>query len=54
MVIMVTLDEQDDLHVVGTMVDCAPEDMRLDMAVEVVFDDVTDDVTLPRWRLVDV
>jgi uncharacterized OB-fold protein len=27
-----------------------PEDIRIDMPVEVFFDDVTDDVSLPKFR----
>ena len=30
-----------------------PDVVRCDMAVEVVYDDVTEDVTLPKFRLVD-
>jgi uncharacterized OB-fold protein len=33
-----------------TLVDVAPEELRVGMPVEVVFDDVTDVVTLPRFR----
>ncbi len=32
------------------IVDCANEDLRVDMAVDVVFDDVTEEITLPRFK----
>lgn len=32
------------------LVGCPPDALRIDMAVEVVFDDVTADVTLPKFR----
>lgn len=32
------------------IVGCRPEDVRVDMAVEVVFDDVTPEVTLVKFR----
>jgi hypothetical protein len=32
------------------VVDCAPEDLRCDLPVEVVFDDVTDEISLPKFR----
>lgn len=32
------------------VVGCAPDDVRIGMAVEVVFDDVAPGVTLPRFR----
>ena len=33
-----------------TLVDCAPEEIHCDMPVEVVFDDVTDEISLPKFR----
>jgi hypothetical protein len=33
-----------------TLIDVAPEELRAGLPVEVVFDDVTDEVTLPRFR----
>ncbi|HEV7733041.1 MAG TPA: Zn-ribbon domain-containing OB-fold protein [Candidatus Binatia bacterium] len=32
------------------VVECAPDQVRIGMPVEVVFDDVTPDVTLPKFR----
>ena len=32
------------------VVGCAPDAVRIGMAVEVVFDDVTPDITLPKFR----
>ncbi len=31
-----------------------PDKIRCDMPVEIVYDDVTDDVTLPKFRLIDM
>jgi uncharacterized protein len=45
---VVELDEGPRL--VGHVVDCAIEDVRSDMPVEVVFQDLTEEVTLPQWR----
>jgi uncharacterized protein len=33
-----------------TLIDCDPAQLRCDMPVEVVFDDVTENLTLPRAR----
>ena len=33
-----------------TIIDCKPEEILCDMSVEVVFDDVTAEVTLPKFR----
>lgn len=49
-VVVVTPDGQDDIHIAGNIVHCAAEDLRVDMPVEVVFDDVTAEVMLPKWR----
>jgi uncharacterized OB-fold protein len=47
-VAVVKLDEGPQL--VSTVVDCNDEDLYLDMPVEVIFDEVTAEVTLPRFR----
>jgi len=38
---------------VSRIVDVAPEDLRMGMPVEVIFDAVTDEVTLPQFRRAD-
>ncbi len=48
---LVELDE--GVRLMSTIVDCPLEDLRIGMAVEVVFDDVTAEVTLPRFRPAD-
>ena len=35
----------------SNLVECNAADLRLDMPVEVIFDDVTEEVTLPKFRL---
>ncbi len=49
-VVLVQLDEQKDLRMLGNMVDCKIEDIKADMPVEAVFEDVTDEFTLVKWR----
>ena len=34
------------------IVECAPEQVRIGMAVEVVFEDATAEITLPKFRAV--
>jgi uncharacterized OB-fold protein len=34
----------------SNIVECSPESVTCDMEVEVVFDDVTEDFTLPKFR----
>lgn len=49
-VVLVALDENPRVRIPGNILDCPLEDIRGGMAVEVTFDDVTDEVTLPKWR----
>lgn len=47
-VVQVELDEGP--RITASLVGAANEDLAVGMAVEAVFDDVTDDMTLPRFR----
>jgi uncharacterized OB-fold protein len=47
----VTLIEMEEgPRIVSRVVDVAPEDLYMDMPLEVIFEAVTDEVTLPRFR----
>jgi len=45
---VIELDE--GVRMVSWVVDCPPEDLRAGMPVEVIFDAVTEEVTLPKFR----
>jgi uncharacterized OB-fold protein len=47
-VVVVELEEGPLFH--SNLVGCANQEIRIGMPVEVVFDDVSEDVTLPRFR----
>jgi len=47
-VVMVELEE--GVRLTANMVDCKPDDLYIGMPVEVVFDDVTEEITLPKFR----
>jgi uncharacterized OB-fold protein len=47
---IVELDEGPRMMALVVEVEPSPQHVRCDMAVEVVFDDVTDSITLPRFR----
>lgn len=49
-VVLVELEE--GVRVVSNVVDSNPEALKIGLSVEVVFDDVTPDVTLPKFRLI--
>jgi len=42
--------EAGEVFMVGRLMDVAPEDVHIDMAVEVTWEDVSEDISLPQWR----
>ena len=46
----VVIEMDEGVRLVSWLVDVPPEELRLDLPVEVVFDDVTPEVTLPEFR----
>ncbi len=47
---LVLVDLDEGVRVFANLVDCAPEDARIGMPVEAVFDDVEPELTLLRFR----
>jgi uncharacterized OB-fold protein len=47
---VVVIELEEGARLVSNLVDCPPGDVRAGLPVEVVFDDVTPDVTLPKFR----
>jgi uncharacterized OB-fold protein/acyl dehydratase len=50
-VALIELDE--GVRMVGNLIGCPPEDVRIGMPVEVTFERVDDDLTLPQWTPVN-
>jgi uncharacterized OB-fold protein len=48
----VVIEMEEGVRILSQVVDCAPDALEIDMPVEVVFTDETEDVTLPRFRRV--
>jgi uncharacterized OB-fold protein len=46
----VVVEMEEGVRLVSQMVDCPPDQLAIDMPVEVVFEAVTPEVTLPRFR----
>ena len=44
------IELEEGARMMSNVVECAETDLKVGMAVEVVFDDVTEDVTLPKFR----
>ena len=49
-VVLVELDEDPELRLIGNLIDCPLDRIRVGMPVEVTFEKIADDVTLPQWR----
>ncbi|MET3767805.1 putative OB-fold protein [Marisediminicola sp. UYEF4] len=47
---LVLADMEEGFRLFANIVDCDPEQVHVGLAVETVFDDVTDELTLPRFR----
>ncbi len=50
--VLVELEEQPLLTMVTNLLDAAPEDVRIGLPVEVTFQKLTEEITLPQFRLV--
>ena len=48
--VLVELEEQKGLRLVTNLIDVAPDEVEIGMPVEVVFDEASDDITLPSFR----
>jgi hypothetical protein len=44
------IEMEEGVRIVSTVVDCPPDELVIDMPVEVVFEDVTPEITLPKFR----
>jgi uncharacterized OB-fold protein len=44
------VEMEEGVRLLSEVVDCPPDDLQIGMPVEVVFDDVTPEVTLPKFR----
>ncbi len=44
------IELEEGVRILSEVVDCPPQELEIDTPVEVVFDDVTEEVTLPRFR----
>ena len=49
-VLVVELEEQRGLFTIGNIVDSELDDIAIGMPLEVTWEDLTDEITLPQWR----
>lgn len=48
--VLAYVELEEGIRMLTNVVGCAPDEVRIGMSVEVVFDDVTAEVTLPKFR----
>lgn len=48
--IVAVIDLQEGVRMMSNIVGCPPEAVKCDIEVEVVFDDVTEEITLPKFK----
>jgi hypothetical protein len=46
----VVVEMEEGVRLLSTVVDCPPDELTVGMPIEVAFDAVTPEVTLPRFR----
>ena len=51
--VVAIIETDEGVRYSSNVIDCNPEDVYVDMPVEVVFDDVTDKFTLPKFKPVE-
>ncbi len=49
---VVVIKLREGAKMTSNLVDVPPDRIRIGMPVEVVFEDITDEITLPKWRAV--
>lgn len=49
--VVAIIDLDEGVRMMSNVVECDPEMVRCDMDVTVVFDDITDEITLPKFKL---
>jgi len=49
-VVLVDLDDAPGVRMVGNLIDCPNEEVKVGMPVKVCFEDKTEDITLPQWQ----
>jgi uncharacterized OB-fold protein len=48
--VLAYVELEEGVRILTNIVGCAPEDVRIGMGVEVVFEDVTSEATLPKFK----
>ena len=50
--VVAIIELEEGIRLMSNVIGCSPETVKCDMKVGVVFDDVTEEVTLPKFKLI--
>ncbi|CAM5703150.1 Zn-ribbon domain-containing OB-fold protein OS=Lysinibacillus sphaericus OX=1421 GN=LS41612_12100 PE=4 SV=1 [Lysinibacillus sphaericus] len=48
-IVVVQLDHLQEVKIIGNMLDCPPEEIKIGMPVKMIWQDITEDRALPQW-----
>jgi len=49
---VIEVELEEGVHLVSNLVECDPEEIEIGMAVEVVFEEINEEFTLPKFKRV--
>ena len=49
---MVDVELEEGVHMISNLIDCDPEEIEIGMDVTVVFEEVNDEIPLPKFKRV--
>ncbi len=50
-IVLVELEDDPSIRIVGNLLDAIPDAIEIGLRVEMTFERVTEEITLPQWRL---
>jgi uncharacterized OB-fold protein len=48
--VLALVDLEEGVRMMTNIVNCKPEEVKIGMDVKVAFEDITKDITLPKWE----
>lgn len=48
-IVVVELDNLQEVRIIGNVLGCAPEEVKIGMPVKMIWQDITEDRALPQW-----
>ncbi len=48
-IVVIQLDHLQEVKIIGNLLECPPEDIKIGMPVKMIWQDITEDRALPQW-----